>query len=49
MGETRHDCASLEGLLNGLVVACRILAADGQGDMVWGHVSVGDLGGRACG
>lgn len=37
---------SLDALLDGLVVACRILGADGQGDMVWGHVSVRDPEGR---
>jgi len=29
-----------------IVSACRVLQAAGQGDMVWGHVSVRDAGGR---
>jgi L-ribulose-5-phosphate 4-epimerase len=29
-----------------IVTACRVLDAAGQGDMVWGHVSVRDPGGR---
>lgn len=33
-------------LLEQLVTSCRILAAVGQGDMVWGHVSVRDPKGR---
>jgi len=33
-------------LLDQLVTACRILGAEGQGDMVWGHVSVRDPEGR---
>src|ERR1700730_15604155 len=37
---------SLDSLLDQLVTSCRILAAEGQGDMVWGHVSVRDPDGR---
>lgn len=37
---------SLDALLDQLVTACRILATEGQGDMVWGHVSVRDPAGR---
>jgi L-ribulose-5-phosphate 4-epimerase len=29
-----------------IAAACRVLQAAGQGDMVWGHVSVRDAGGR---
>jgi len=29
-----------------IVAACRVLYAAGQGDMVWGHVSIRDVGGR---
>lgn len=29
-----------------ITAACRVLQAVGQGDMVWGHVSVRDAGGR---
>ena len=37
---------SLDTLLDQLVTSCRILGAEGQGDMVWGHVSVRDPEGR---
>jgi L-fuculose-phosphate aldolase len=37
---------TLETLLDQLVTSCRILGAEGQGDMVWGHVSVRDPQGR---
>src|SRR2546425_1712128 len=37
---------SLDTLLDQLAASCRILAAEGQGDMVWGHASVRDPGGR---
>jgi L-fuculose-phosphate aldolase len=37
---------SLDSLLDQLVTSCRILGAEGQGDMVWGHVSVRDPDGR---
>src|SRR5436190_1666094 len=37
---------SLDTLLDQLVTSCRILGAEGQGDMVWGHASVRDPGGR---
>ena len=37
---------SLDALLDQLVTACRILGSEGQGDMVWGHLSVRDPGGR---
>jgi L-fuculose-phosphate aldolase len=46
MSETSGNDATLEQLLDSLVLACRILGADGQGDMVWGHVSVRDPDGR---
>ena len=29
-----------------IAAACRVLQAAGQGDMIWGHVSVRDAGGR---
>jgi L-fuculose-phosphate aldolase len=37
---------TLETLLDQLVTSCRILGAEGQGDMVWGHVSARDPQGR---
>jgi L-fuculose-phosphate aldolase len=35
-----------EALLDQLVTSCRVLGAEGQGDMVWGHVSLRDPDGR---
>jgi L-ribulose-5-phosphate 4-epimerase len=35
-----------EGLLEEVAIGCRILALEGQGDLVWGHVSARDPEGR---
>lgn len=37
---------ALRRLRDDVTLACRILAAEGQGDMVWGHVSARDPRGR---
>lgn len=37
---------SSKGLRDSIVLACRALEADNQGDLVWGHVSVRDPTGR---
>jgi L-ribulose-5-phosphate 4-epimerase len=41
-----HYTESVDTLLDQLVTSCRILGTEGQGDMVWGHVSVRDPEGR---
>jgi L-fuculose-phosphate aldolase len=37
---------ALAALKADVALACRVLAAEGQGDLVWGHVSARDPGGR---
>jgi L-ribulose-5-phosphate 4-epimerase len=46
MSAASDRAAATQELLEQLVTSCRILVHAGQGDMVWGHVSVRDPDGR---
>src|SRR5689334_14629206 len=47
-GAVSYEAADRESAIHLAVQASRALAAGGQGDMVWGHVSVRDPGGRGA-
>jgi L-fuculose-phosphate aldolase len=46
MSAPNTSAMDLQGLLNRLALGCRILAAEGHGDMSLGHLSLRDPGGR---
>lgn len=44
--EAAKTGAAIDAVRDAVVLACRVLEAAGQADMVWGHVSIRDPGGR---
>src|SRR2546428_4393615 len=45
-GRSRRAADPTPALKADVALACRVLAAEDQGDNIWGHVSVRDPGGR---